>query len=106
MVNNAEKIETILSWMEQWSILSNIVNYKQYGRHPKKFYNLNISAVNKEKYKKIKYRRRGETYVRIRFWRHAREIEGRIFRVIWGNPFRNIKYIQDLMKTQISAQHI
>ena len=38
--------------MEQWSILSNIVNYTQYDRHPRNFYNLNIRAVNKEKYKR------------------------------------------------------
>ena len=38
--------------MEQSSILSNIVNYIQYDRHPKNFHNLNISAVNKEKYKR------------------------------------------------------
>ena len=29
IVNNAEKIETVLSKMEQWSILSNVVNYVQ-----------------------------------------------------------------------------
>ena len=50
--NNAEKVETVLSQMEQWSILSNIVNYIQYDRHPKNFYNLNIRAVNKEKHKR------------------------------------------------------
>ena len=38
--------------MEQWSILSNVVNYVQYNRHPKNFHNLNIRAVNKEKYKR------------------------------------------------------
>ena len=52
IVNNAEKIETVLSQMEQWSILSKIVNYIQYDRHPKNFHNLNISTVNKEKYKR------------------------------------------------------
>ena len=41
-----------LSQMEQWSILSNAVNYIQYGRHPKNFYYLNISDVNKEKHKR------------------------------------------------------
>ena len=41
IVNNAEKVDTILSQMEQWSILSNIVNYIQYDRHPRNFYNLN-----------------------------------------------------------------
>ena len=38
--------------MEQWSILSNVVNYIQCDRHPKNLYNLSISAVNKEKYKR------------------------------------------------------
>ena len=51
-MNNADKIDTILSQMEQWSILSNVVNYIQYDRHSKNFYNLNIRAVNKEKYKR------------------------------------------------------
>ena len=50
-MNIAEKTDTILSQMEQWSILSNIVNYIQYDRHPKNFCNLNIRAVKKEKYK-------------------------------------------------------
>ena len=52
IANNAEKIETVLSQMEQCSILSNIVNYIQYDRHPKNFHNLNISTVNKELYKR------------------------------------------------------
>ena len=34
--------------MEQWLILSNIVNYIQYDRHPKNFYNFNIKAMNKD----------------------------------------------------------
>ena len=38
--------------MEQWSILSNVVNYIQCDKHPKNFYNLNIRAVNKEKCKR------------------------------------------------------
>ena len=46
IVNNAEKLETVLSQMEQWSILSNLVNYIQYDRHPKNFCHLNIRAVN------------------------------------------------------------
>ena len=51
IANNTEKLETVLLQMEQWSMLSNIVNYIQYDRHPKNFYNLNIRGVNKEKYK-------------------------------------------------------
>ena len=32
--------------MEQWSSLSNTINYIQYDKHPKNFHNLSISAVN------------------------------------------------------------
>ena len=32
--------------MEQWSILSNIVNYIQYDRHSKNFYGLNIKTID------------------------------------------------------------
>ena len=47
IVNNAEKIEPLLAWVEQWSILSNRLNYIQYDRHSKNYHNLGISAVNK-----------------------------------------------------------
>ena len=33
-VNNASRMETPLSEMEQWSILSNVKNYVQYNKHP------------------------------------------------------------------------
>ena len=46
IVNNAEKIEPLLAQMELWSILSNMLNYIQYDRHPKNYHNLGISAVN------------------------------------------------------------
>ena len=39
--------------MEQWSILSNVVNYVQYDRHPKKFYNLNIKGIDQKNLKRI-----------------------------------------------------
>ena len=47
IVNNAEKIEPLVTQMEQWSILSNTLNYKQYDRHPKNCHSLGISAINK-----------------------------------------------------------
>ena len=46
IVNNVEKIEPLLAQMEQWSILSNKLNYIWYDRHPKNFHSLDISAVN------------------------------------------------------------
>ena len=39
--------------MEQWSILSNIINYVQYDRHSKYFYDLDIKAVDQKIHKKI-----------------------------------------------------
>ena len=36
ITNKAEKDNTIISQMEQWSILSNVANYVQYDMHPKK----------------------------------------------------------------------
>ena len=47
IVNSAEKIEPLLAQMEQWSILSNTLNYIQYDRHPKNYHSLGISTVNK-----------------------------------------------------------
>ena len=32
IVNNAEKIEPLMTKMEQWSILSNVLNYVQHSR--------------------------------------------------------------------------
>ena len=48
IVNNAEKVETVLSQKEQWSIISNVINYIQYDKHPKNYHSLNISPVDKE----------------------------------------------------------
>ena len=38
--------------MEQWSILSNVINYIQYDRHPKNFHNLDFKAVNQRNHKR------------------------------------------------------
>ena len=35
IVNNVEKIEPLMTQMEQLSILSNTLNYIQYDRHPR-----------------------------------------------------------------------
>ena len=49
IVNNAGKIENTLSHMEQWSILSNVINYVQYSRSPKNFHVMSIKPINKNK---------------------------------------------------------
>ena len=49
IINNAEKVELLMTQMEQWSILSNVLNYIQYDGHPKTYHSLSITAVNKHK---------------------------------------------------------
>ena len=49
IVNNAGKIETTLSQMEQWSILSNVLNYIQYDKHPKNFHSMSVTPINEMK---------------------------------------------------------
>ena len=50
-VNNAEKIEPLMTQMEQWSILSSVLNYVQHNRFHTMNNTLDIKAVNKYKYK-------------------------------------------------------
>ena len=38
-----------MTQMEQWSILSNTLNYIQYDQHPKTYHSLSIHAINKHK---------------------------------------------------------
>ena len=49
IVNNAGKIETTLSQIEQWSILSNVINYLQYDKHPKNYHSMSVRPLNKMK---------------------------------------------------------
>ena len=47
IVNNVEKIEPLMMQMEQWSILSKVLDYIQHDRHHTMNHTLNIRAVNK-----------------------------------------------------------
>ena len=47
IVNKAGKMENNLSQMEQWSILSNVINYVQYDKHPKNFHTMSVRPINK-----------------------------------------------------------
>ena len=51
IVNNAEKIESLMTQMEQWSIFSNVLNYIQHGKFHTMKYTLDIKAVNKYEHK-------------------------------------------------------
>ena len=51
IINNAEKVEPLMTQMEQWSILSNVLNYVQHGKFHSIRHTLDIRAVNKYKHK-------------------------------------------------------
>ena len=82
IINNVEKTEPLLAQMEQWSLLSNTLNYIQYDRHPKNYHRLGISAV-------IKYGKnqglKEERDTIVTFWFKTRYIKGRIFRHVQRN---------------------
>ena len=59
--------------MEHWLILSNAFNYVQYNRHPRKLYNLDISAVDQKRHKKLYNKEERQI-----FGDTAREIKRRI----------------------------
>ena len=51
IVNNAEMIEPLMTQMEQWSILCNILNYIQHSRFSSMNHMLDVKAMNKYKSK-------------------------------------------------------
>ena len=51
IVNNAEKIEPLVTQMEQWSILSNVLNYVQHSRFNSMNHILDVKAMNRYKSK-------------------------------------------------------
>ena len=49
IVNNVERTEPLMTQMEQWSILSNILNYVQHSKFNSMNHSLNVKAVNRYK---------------------------------------------------------
>ena len=50
-VNNTEKIEPLMTQIEQWLIMNNVINYVQHSRFHSMNHTLDIKAVNKYKHK-------------------------------------------------------
>ena len=50
-VNNTEKIEPLMTQMEQWSILSNVLNYVQHSRFHSMNHTLDVKGMNRYKSK-------------------------------------------------------
>ena len=64
IITNKLEENIITMQMEQWSILSNIVNYVQYNRHPRNFYDLDVKTIDQKSHRKnvINSRKRIDRY--------------------------------------------
>ena len=51
IVNNTERAEPLMTQMEQWSILSNILNYIQHSRFSSMDHTLDVKGINRYKIK-------------------------------------------------------
>ena len=60
-INIIHKKNIITSQMQQWSVPSNVVNYAQYDRNNKNFYDVDGKAIHQKNHRKI-YNRLKEEY--------------------------------------------
>ena len=51
IVKNVEKLEPLMTQMEQWSVLSNVLNYVQHSRFNSMNHTLDVKAMNRYKSK-------------------------------------------------------
>ena len=66
IVNNAYEIENTLSQMEQWSILSNVINYVQYNKNSRNSHSMIIKPVNTNGvYKEVRGKSKNESSLRV-----------------------------------------
>ena len=70
-----KRSETLMTQMEQWSILSNILNYVQHSRFHSMKHTLDIKVVNKYKHKPSTEDRE---FKELRLWYNATKTTGRI----------------------------
>ena len=81
IVNNAIKIERASSWMEQWSILSNVINYVQYSKNCKDFCTMTVRPVNNKKLNMVsKDKNKGDISLRVDLVDIPNGIKGGIFK--------------------------
>ena len=66
IVNNTGKIDSTLTQMEEWSILSNVINYVQYSKNPKNFHSMTIKSAKLNKVvKNTKSRNTNESLLEV-----------------------------------------
>ena len=63
VINNADRVKMLHSPIEQWSVLSNIINYVQHSRNPLNFHFVMVKPVKFSK--AIKTKDRSEILLRV-----------------------------------------
>ena len=91
IITNKIEENIIRTQMEQWSILGNIVNYVQYDRHPRNFYDLDVNNIDQKSHRKI-YDKFKEEDRQILELQYSRKIKTRLLRYVWRNSVRSDKY--------------
>ena len=100
IVNKIEKEDIITLHMEQWSILSNVVNYVQYDRNPRSSYDLDIKTVDQKSHKKIYGKSKEEK-------RHILELDfGNTPEKLRGDYLNMYKGIQTEVKSTTRCQNV
>ena len=80
IVNNASKVDSALTHLEQWQILSNIINYVQYSKNPKNFHSMTVKPAKLNKVvKNTKCRNINESLLEVSLVEGFRYIKRRIF---------------------------
>ena len=92
--------------MEQWSVLSIIVNYIQYDRHPKNYYDLDIKAVNSESQKKIFNKEEKRPMLDLDFVDTPEELKGEYLDMYKGIQSEVISTTRFSENSDVSTTHL
>ena len=80
IINNFEKnnVDRSISQMEQWSVLSNVINYIQYNRNPRDYFKLDIKELEQKNQKKLydKLKEEDRQYIELDFGNIPHELKG------------------------------
>ena len=65
-------------------MLNNMVNYVQYDRHPKNFYNLDMKAIDQKSHRKIHNKEEERQMLELDFSNTPRKLKGEYFDMYEG----------------------
>ena len=106
IANKVEKDNKDILQMEQWSILSNIVNYVQYDRHPRNFYDLGIKTVDQRSNKKIYSKGKERQIIEVDFDDTPETLRGDYLEMYKGNQLEVISTTRFDKNSNLSTAYL